>query len=217
MEAYFEAKTRLFTGLAEQTKKKGKAVINLDDRYGAQLVQRFGKETAGHHLRRRRARRFPREQCAHRFQRHELPARCAAAAATSCACRSSGSSTSTTRSPPSPRRTRMGVDVRSGVLALANAPRRARPPRGRAGAAAVPRLRRLRAHRRRAAQCHQDLPRAESRAAHRRLRLRRQSRSRPSVRGWARSSISTPTSPSSPPTIRARKIRSRSSRTSSPA
>jgi UDP-N-acetylmuramoyl-L-alanyl-D-glutamate--2,6-diaminopimelate ligase len=44
MEAYFEAKTRLFSGLATQTKKKGKAVINLDDRYGAQLVTRFGKE-----------------------------------------------------------------------------------------------------------------------------------------------------------------------------
>jgi len=44
MEAYFEAKTKLFTGLATQAKKKGKAVINLDDRYGAQLVQRYGKE-----------------------------------------------------------------------------------------------------------------------------------------------------------------------------
>jgi UDP-N-acetylmuramoyl-L-alanyl-D-glutamate--2,6-diaminopimelate ligase len=44
MEAYFEAKARLFSGLATQPKKKGKAVINLDDRYGAQLVQRFGKD-----------------------------------------------------------------------------------------------------------------------------------------------------------------------------
>ncbi len=44
MEAYFEAKTRLFSGLAQQTKKKGQAVINLDDRYGAMLAQRFGKE-----------------------------------------------------------------------------------------------------------------------------------------------------------------------------
>jgi len=44
MEAYFEAKTRLFSGLARQTKKKGQAVINLDDRYGAMLAQRFGKE-----------------------------------------------------------------------------------------------------------------------------------------------------------------------------
>ncbi len=44
MDAYFEAKTRLFTGLALQPKKKGKAVINLDDRYGAMLVQRYGKE-----------------------------------------------------------------------------------------------------------------------------------------------------------------------------
>lgn len=43
MEAYFEAKTRLFSGLAEQAKKKGKAVINIDDRYGAMLVTRFGR------------------------------------------------------------------------------------------------------------------------------------------------------------------------------
>jgi UDP-N-acetylmuramoyl-L-alanyl-D-glutamate--2,6-diaminopimelate ligase len=44
MDAYFEAKTRLFTGLLEQPKKKGKAVINLDDRYGAMLVNRYSKE-----------------------------------------------------------------------------------------------------------------------------------------------------------------------------
>ena len=44
MDAYFEAKVRLFSGLAAQTKKKGKAVINVDDRYGAQLATRFGKE-----------------------------------------------------------------------------------------------------------------------------------------------------------------------------
>ena len=44
MDAYFEAKTKLFTGLLEQPKKKGKAVINLDDRYGAILVKRYGKE-----------------------------------------------------------------------------------------------------------------------------------------------------------------------------
>lgn len=44
MEAYFEAKARLFSDLAAQPKKKGKAIINLDDRYGAQLITRFGKE-----------------------------------------------------------------------------------------------------------------------------------------------------------------------------
>src|SRR5690606_25797423 len=44
MDAYFEAKTRLFSGLMEQSRKKGKAVINLDDRFGAQLVKRFSKE-----------------------------------------------------------------------------------------------------------------------------------------------------------------------------
>ena len=40
MEAYFDAKMRLFSGLLEQ-KKKGQAVINLDDRYGQLLVQKF--------------------------------------------------------------------------------------------------------------------------------------------------------------------------------
>ncbi|MEA3211425.1 MAG: UDP-N-acetylmuramoyl-L-alanyl-D-glutamate--2,6-diaminopimelate ligase [Chthoniobacter sp.] len=43
MDAYFEAKAMLFSGLAAQ-KKKGKAVINLDDRYGAQLINRFRNE-----------------------------------------------------------------------------------------------------------------------------------------------------------------------------
>ncbi|MDB6149120.1 MAG: UDP-N-acetylmuramoylalanyl-D-glutamate--2,6-diaminopimelate ligase [Chthoniobacter sp.] len=43
MESYFEAKTLLFSRLAEQ-KKKGKAIINLDDRYGAMLVNRFKAE-----------------------------------------------------------------------------------------------------------------------------------------------------------------------------
>ena len=40
MEMYFEAKTRLFSGLLEQ-KKKGRAVINLDDRHGQLLAQKF--------------------------------------------------------------------------------------------------------------------------------------------------------------------------------
>ena len=44
MEGYFEAKARLFSGLAQQTRKKGKAVINFDDRYGSMLAMRFGKE-----------------------------------------------------------------------------------------------------------------------------------------------------------------------------
>jgi UDP-N-acetylmuramoyl-L-alanyl-D-glutamate--2,6-diaminopimelate ligase len=44
MDAYFEAKARLFSGLSAQKHKKGKAVINLDDRYGAQLASRFAKE-----------------------------------------------------------------------------------------------------------------------------------------------------------------------------
>jgi UDP-N-acetylmuramoyl-L-alanyl-D-glutamate--2,6-diaminopimelate ligase len=43
MENYFESKTRLFTGLTSQpNKKKGVAVINLDDPYGEKLVKRLG-------------------------------------------------------------------------------------------------------------------------------------------------------------------------------
>jgi len=41
MDAYFEAKLRLFTGLSEQPHKKGKAVINLDDRWGQAMVARL--------------------------------------------------------------------------------------------------------------------------------------------------------------------------------
>ena len=45
MESYFESKTKLFTGLAEQkTKKKPVAVINIDDHYGEKLVTRFEKK-----------------------------------------------------------------------------------------------------------------------------------------------------------------------------
>src|SRR6188472_2739519 len=46
MENYFEAKVKLFTGLAEQTKKtKAPAIVNIDDRYGAQLADRPEKLT----------------------------------------------------------------------------------------------------------------------------------------------------------------------------
>jgi UDP-N-acetylmuramoyl-L-alanyl-D-glutamate--2,6-diaminopimelate ligase len=46
MENYFEAKARLFTGLADQKAKTNPAaVINIDDRYGAQLVDRLDKKT----------------------------------------------------------------------------------------------------------------------------------------------------------------------------
>ena len=38
MENYFEAKARLFTGLSSQVKKQGRAIINIDDRYGVKLA-----------------------------------------------------------------------------------------------------------------------------------------------------------------------------------
>ena len=47
MEAYFEAKVKLFTGLASQAHKKGACVVNLDDRWGQQLLTRLAKETPG--------------------------------------------------------------------------------------------------------------------------------------------------------------------------
>ena len=44
MEAYFEAKALLFESLAAQTHKKGRAIINADDRHGHLLIERFGKK-----------------------------------------------------------------------------------------------------------------------------------------------------------------------------
>lgn len=41
MEEYFEAKSLLFTGLAKQSAKKGRAIINSDDRYGHRLLDRI--------------------------------------------------------------------------------------------------------------------------------------------------------------------------------
>ena len=44
MESYFEAKVKLFGGMAGQPRKKGKAVINHDDRWGNALIARLGKD-----------------------------------------------------------------------------------------------------------------------------------------------------------------------------
>src|SRR6266581_3683657 len=47
MENYFESKMKLFTQLAQQQqKRKPVAVVNIDDRYGEQLLQRIGKKVA---------------------------------------------------------------------------------------------------------------------------------------------------------------------------
>ena len=43
MDNYFEAKSLLFTGLPAQTAKKGRAVVNTDDRYGRRLLDRIPK------------------------------------------------------------------------------------------------------------------------------------------------------------------------------
>lgn len=44
MAGYFEAKATLFENTANQTGRKGRAVINVDDRYGRSLVERFAKK-----------------------------------------------------------------------------------------------------------------------------------------------------------------------------
>lgn len=43
MEAYFEAKASLFEGLSRQTEKKGRAIINGEDRHGRLLIRRLEK------------------------------------------------------------------------------------------------------------------------------------------------------------------------------
>lgn len=44
MEAYFAAKQKLFEHLAAQPHKRGKAVLNIDDRHGRRLFDRFSQE-----------------------------------------------------------------------------------------------------------------------------------------------------------------------------
>src|SRR5204863_167021 len=47
MENYFEAKAKLFTGLAGQKQKtKPVAIVNVDDRYGRQLLDKLDKRVA---------------------------------------------------------------------------------------------------------------------------------------------------------------------------
>jgi UDP-N-acetylmuramoyl-L-alanyl-D-glutamate--2,6-diaminopimelate ligase len=43
MDAYFDAKASLFDSLATQTAKRGRAIINADDRYGHLLLERLAK------------------------------------------------------------------------------------------------------------------------------------------------------------------------------
>src|ERR1041385_3679313 len=47
MENYFEAKAKLFTGLATQQKKrKPVAIVNIDDRYGERLLEKIDKSVS---------------------------------------------------------------------------------------------------------------------------------------------------------------------------
>jgi len=43
MDAYFEAKASLFESVFAQTSRRGKSIINLDDRYGSILIERLPK------------------------------------------------------------------------------------------------------------------------------------------------------------------------------
>ena len=43
MDAYYDAKALLFESLATQTAKKGRAIINNDDRFGQRLIDQFSK------------------------------------------------------------------------------------------------------------------------------------------------------------------------------
>lgn len=43
MDAYFDAKALLFDTMFAQKTKRGKAIVNLDDRYGTRLLERFPK------------------------------------------------------------------------------------------------------------------------------------------------------------------------------
>ena len=44
MDAYFETKASLFTGLRDQKKKTGRAIINSDDRHGEKLADRLSRD-----------------------------------------------------------------------------------------------------------------------------------------------------------------------------
>ena len=79
MENYFEAKAKLFTGLAEQTTKnetgRGRSTSTIAT--AQQLVDRLEKKISSDHLWNGRARRFSRLELPHGIRRHFLSARCA--------------------------------------------------------------------------------------------------------------------------------------------
>jgi UDP-N-acetylmuramoyl-L-alanyl-D-glutamate--2,6-diaminopimelate ligase len=44
MDAYFEAKANLFAHIRDQKNKKGRAIVNGDDRFGTMIAERFGRD-----------------------------------------------------------------------------------------------------------------------------------------------------------------------------
>ena len=173
MEQYFEAKTALFAGLAGQRKKKGRAVINIDDRYGHRLSERFKRKlpviTYG-------------QRVGSDFRASDVHFD-ATGSATDSRRRgeaiSSGSlsarSISTIPSPPCRRRFNGDGSARRRRRDR-QCPAGSRPPGTRPRQAQLPGLCGLRAHRGRLAQCAADAERAQADPSHRRLRMRRRSR-----------------------------------------
>jgi UDP-N-acetylmuramoyl-L-alanyl-D-glutamate--2,6-diaminopimelate ligase len=176
MEAYFQAKSVLFTGLAGQ-RKKAKAVINTDDRFGQRLVQTLTQHgevpviTYGQGARadfRASNIRIDFNGTSYQLDANgksylvRLPL--------------IGASMFTIHWRRSPRRGfSMSASAESPCPSrCASCPRTA--PDG-AGQSLVQGLRRLCSYRRRAVERDQDLPRVEAKPAHRGFRLRWKSRS----------------------------------------
>ena len=88
MEKYFEAKVKLFTGLAQQPTKKKASRRGQHRRSLRRAIDRPAAEGFSRgDLWNERARRFPRVQLSSGIRRHFLSTRCARARVTSCACR----------------------------------------------------------------------------------------------------------------------------------
>ncbi len=176
MENYFDAKVKLFTGLAAQpTKKKAVAIVNIDDRFGEKLIDRLAKDvpvvTYGMGARADfRASNYRPEFGGTSYQLDargksylvRVPLIGRFNVANSLAALAAANS--------------LGISLREAILSLGEIAASARPARSGPGQTAVPGLRRLRAHARCAAQRPQNLPRTFAAQTDRRLRLRRRSR-----------------------------------------
>ena len=171
MEAYFQAKRRLF----EMLPRDAPSLINVDDPRGAALAE-IGRPSGD--LRDRPRRRHHAGAAVVLARRAGVRRPHAARHRCTCARRSSGGRTSTTSSPPSRPATALGLPFDAIERGIAVARRRARPVPGRVERRGRSHgRRRLRAHRRRAAEPARDGAAAGARPADHGVRLRRRSRS----------------------------------------